>query len=224
MNGISTLAGSLLLDKLKGTVTRFYECAAFWFLVWRAFFSKLAFDEEILLYRPWGAWESYNIGIEELLGPFWNFQTSYFVFHCQRCRDFRGQWGAVHEAIFVVVSAATNGSNVRLTWSSGFHFCLMIFPCQWSTYTVNGKFRMKVENWFPRYGHGLTNGTQRQVKRLSIVCKSLIHSLVCEIKRKPSNLYCAGSLVRLKERIRRTWQVFTDIRFTTPICSYTKQK
>ena len=83
---------------------------------------------------------------------------------------------------------------------------------------------MKVENWFPRYGHGLTNGTQRQVKKLSIVCKSLIHSLVCEIKRKPSNRYCAGSFVRLKERIRRTWQVFTDIRFTTPICSYTKQK
>ena len=83
---------------------------------------------------------------------------------------------------------------------------------------------MKVENWFPRYGHRLTNGTQRQVKKLSIVCKSLIHSLACEIKRKPSNRYCAGSLVRLKERIRRTWQVFTDIRFTTPICSYTKQK
>ena len=84
---------------------------------------------------------------------------------------------------------------------------------------------MKVENWFPRYGHGLTNGTQRKEKRLSIVCKSLIYSLVCEIrKRKPSTIYCVGSLVRLKERIRWTWRVLADIRFTTPICSYTKQK
>ena len=64
---------------------------------------------------------------------------------------------------------------------------------------------MKVENWFPRSGHGLTNGTQRQVKRLSIVCKSLIYSLVWDIRKgKPSNIYCAGSLVRLKERIRPT--------------------
>ena len=48
---------------LKGAVPRFCACVASWFLVWRTFFSRLAFGEKIIFHRPWDARESYHISI-----------------------------------------------------------------------------------------------------------------------------------------------------------------
>ena len=58
--------------RFKGTVTRFWACAATWFLSGEQFF-RLAFGEEILFHRPWDARESHNISIQELFGPFGKF-------------------------------------------------------------------------------------------------------------------------------------------------------
>ena len=79
----------LLKPSFKGTVTRFCACTAFWVLVWQTRNQKLTSGEEFLFHRPWEAWESYYITIEEVFGSFWKFQTTYFVFSCKLSRNWR---------------------------------------------------------------------------------------------------------------------------------------
>ena len=53
--------------------------------------------------------------------------------------------------MFVVVSVPTNGSNVAFNWSSGFHFCLIRFSSQRSTFDacfLNDKYVKRVKKGF----------------------------------------------------------------------------
>ena len=78
--------------------------------------NRLMPDIKGLFLLPASIQESHCISIEELFGPFRKFKTPYFLFSCKHCREIRGHWGEVHEAIFVVVSTdlqtLTNRSNV----------------------------------------------------------------------------------------------------------------
>ena len=97
--------------------------------------NRLMPDIKGLFLLPASIQESHYISIEELFGPFRKFKTPYFVFSCKHCREIRGHWGEVHEAIFVVVSADLQTDQMwRLMWSSGFHFCLLSFSSQRSTF------------------------------------------------------------------------------------------
>ena len=97
--------------------------------------NRLMPDIKGLFLLPAFIQESHYISIEELFGPFRKFKTPYFVFSCKHCREIRGHWGEVHEAIFVVVSADLQTDQMwRLMWSSGFHFCLLSFSSQRSTF------------------------------------------------------------------------------------------
>ena len=116
----------------------------------------------------------------------------------------------------------------RLMWSSGFHFCLLSFSSQRSTFPgwfLNGKCIKKVENWLPRYSRGRTDDLGCYAAWISIVCNNNIYSLVWlgTEGENPAIFSCTGSRVSLEERINRTWKVLTDIRFMTLAWSYAKQ-
>ena len=88
---------------------------------------------------------------------------------------------------------------------------------------------MKVENWFPWYGRGLTiKMMQRQVKLILFSDLTLDFlqqfSLSCYCMesegQNPAIFFFTGSRVRLKESIHRTWKVLSGIWFMTPILLY----
>ena len=85
------------------------------FWCWEPFFkisARLAFGEEILFHRPWDARESHSISILELLVHFGSFKRHILFFCASIDKKIRSHWGEVHEAMFVVVSVPTDGSNV----------------------------------------------------------------------------------------------------------------
>ena len=99
-----------ILTRPKGTVTRF--CAIL-ISVLANVFSRLAFGEKILFHRPWNARGSHNISIQELFGPFWKFQTPYFVFLCKH-------YGYYYNESVLWWSAIKNCFQTLLRWATMF--------------------------------------------------------------------------------------------------------
>ena len=82
-----------------------------------------------------------------------------------------------------------------LMWSFGFHFCLLRFSSQLSTfdgYFLNDKYVKRVKKGFPRYSRWLLMGRIGEwswtATWLKIVCNNLIYRVHGITRRKPSNL------------------------------------
>ena len=136
----------------KGTVTRFCACAATWFLFGEQFFKigvllkkSSSIDPETPEKAIISVFKSYLVH----LGSF----KRYILYFCASIVEkIRNNWEDDHTKPCSLLSVFIQTDQMwPLMWSSGFHFCLLMYSSQRSTfdgYFLNDKFVKRVKKGF----------------------------------------------------------------------------
>ena len=96
----------------KGTVTRFFACAATWFLFWRTVFQHWRLVKKSSSIDPETPEKAIISVFKSYLVHLGSFKRHILYFCASIVEKIRSHWGEPYEAKFVVVSVPTNGSNV----------------------------------------------------------------------------------------------------------------
>ena len=96
----------------EGTVTRFCACAATWFLFWRTVFQDWRLVKKSSSIDPETPEKAIISVFKSYLVHLGSFKRHILYFCASIVEKIRSHWGELHEAMCVVVSFPTNGSNV----------------------------------------------------------------------------------------------------------------
>ena len=113
-------------------MTRFCACAATWFLFWRTVFQDWRLVKKSSSIDPETPEKAIISVFKSYLVHLGSFKRHILCFCASIVKKIRSRWGEPYEAMFVVVSVPTNGSNVAFNaviwlsflWNSTFELGL----------------------------------------------------------------------------------------------------
>ena len=112
----------------------FRACAAFWFLVWRAFFQDWLLVKKSFFIDPEMPEKAFISVFKSYLVYFGSFKCHILYFKASIVEKIRSHWGEVHEGILFVVSVPTSGSNVAFNVVIWLSFLFIKFSSQRSAF------------------------------------------------------------------------------------------